>query len=529
MKNIIQLIIIFVISVSALSAQPGSQDISVTSPTFLPAPLPPPNAVVNYRVTFSAPNGVTLLPLETVGITVCLNKLEFVSPTPVIVSGTTVFTNWQIDNFAPNCATAVINMNQPILTSSMMEFTLRVTGTSLSTDNSGTQNNVNVNLQPHANDPSGDVNDQAFVSTYTFTAIDYGDLAAPPYPQASANILGGDVDNDGTPDGIGAVWAGIVVDTEPMQNTPANIGDDVNGLNDDDGLTFPSSVTTGNPTPYNYFITTNSNSAGSITRHYGLWFDWNDDGTFDSFQSGNVTGTGAVTATASVTVPANAVPTYKVRLVVSGNVVANTPGATFNNAEVEDYQNNAPLPIELLHFTANPVDNAKVLLQWSTASEKGNAYFSVQRSPDGSKWQEIKQVKGAGNAQDLKRYDLWDQEPHAGLNYYRLQQFDTDGTSSFSPIRAAMIREAKSFSATLYPNPGVDKFYLQLHQTTTQHYQINIFNQLGVQLPTHLVQEDDAAPGNYTIHAQSYPSGCYQIRITNKQGLLIETLPMIKK
>lgn len=532
MKKVIQTILIFIVGISTLSAQPGSQDISVTSPTFIPAPLPPPNAVVKYRVSFAAPNGVTLLPLmptpETVGITVCLNKLEFVSPTPVIVSGTTVFTNWQIDLFSPNCATAVINTNQPILTSSTMEFTLRIIGTSTISDNISAQNNVNVNLQPHANDPSGDVNDQTFVATYTFTAIDYGDLTAPPYPAASANVLGGDVNNDGIPDGIGAVWSGNLVDVEAAQNTPSATGDDNTGLDDEDGMTFPNAAVAGNPAPYNFFIATNSNSVNNITRYYGLFFDWDDNGTFDAFYNGSVMGIGAVTATAAVTIPANAVATYKVRSVVSGNVVGNTPGGVFNNAEVEDHQNNMPLPVELLDFDANPVNNEKVLLKWITSSEKNNAYFSVQHSCDGIKWRELTHVKGAGNSLQLQYYDAWDHNPCKGVNYYRLQQFDQDGASTFSPIQSAVIKGSGQFSAALYPNPGADKFYLKLNESKNKVYQIDIFNQIGERLSTYLFQQD-LDNGIYTINTQTYPTGYYQVRIMDEQGNIMDTLPMVKK
>ncbi|MCK5368151.1 MAG: hypothetical protein KAQ62_06345, partial [Cyclobacteriaceae bacterium] len=48
-----------------------------------------------------------------------------------------------------------------------------------------------------------------------------------------------------------------------------------------------------------------------------------------------------------------------------------------------------PLPIELLSFSADVIERDKVLLKWQTASEIDNDYFTLERSEDGYKWEEI--------------------------------------------------------------------------------------------------------------------------------------------
>lgn len=115
------------------------------------------------------------------------------------------------------------------------------------------------------------------------------------------------------------------------------------------------------------------------------------------------------------------------------------------------------LPVELLEFTATPVDNERVLLKWSTATETNNAYFSVQHSKDGiSNWQEIGQVKGAGNSLETQYYSYWDNAPLTGVNYYRLQQFDFDGKFEYHRVVTAKI-EGKPIEREIIVYPTVAK------------------------------------------------------------------------
>ncbi|MEO7082053.1 MAG: hypothetical protein ABIY71_11020, partial [Flavobacteriales bacterium] len=90
-----------------------------------------------------------------------------------------------------------------------------------------------------------------------------------------------------------------------------------------------------------------------------------------------------------------------------------------------------PLPIELLSFTAVPVDS-RVDLRWSTASEQNNDHFTVERSTDAISFAPVLQVPGAGNSQQIINYADEDRSPLNGLSYYRLRQTDLDGTTVVS-------------------------------------------------------------------------------------------------
>jgi subtilisin family serine protease len=91
------------------------------------------------------------------------------------------------------------------------------------------------------------------------------------------------------------------------------------------------------------------------------------------------------------------------------------------------------LPVELTAFTASKSGHTS-LLQWSTASEAGCLRFDVMRSSDGTNWQTIGAVNCKGGQPN--QYQLTDNNPEKGINYYRLKQVDFSGTFAYSNVQA---------------------------------------------------------------------------------------------
>jgi hypothetical protein len=80
-------------------------------------------------------------------------------------------------------------------------------------------------------------------------------------------------------------------------------------------------------------------------------------------------------------------------------------------------------------------------LSWHTASEADNDYFLVQRSTDGGRtFATIGQVAGRGDSDERVDYTYVDDQPATGTNYYRLHQFDYDGTNAyFGPVSVTFV------------------------------------------------------------------------------------------
>lgn len=140
------------------------------------------------------------------------------------------------------------------------------------------------------------------------------------------------------------------------------------------------------------------------------------------------------------------------------------------------------LPIELISFTAKPL-STKIILEWSTASEIHNDYFTVEHSTDAFNFEVLGNVDGAGNSTAVLSYSLEDLSPETGVNYYRLKQTDYDNHSTFSEIISSVFVSNSDISFNLYPNPNSgDLANVSIAGLWSQKLQIEVFDILGKQV-----------------------------------------------
>jgi len=114
----------------------------------------------------------------------------------------------------------------------------------------------------------------------------------------------------------------------------------------------------------------------------------------------------------------------------------------------------APLPVTLVSFAAQH-QRADGLLTWATASEAHNAYFEVESSSDGINFRALGRVAGAGTTRQARSYQFTDTNLAryaAAAVYYRLRQVDTDGSSTYSPVRTLAIA-AGTLAVEAFPAP----------------------------------------------------------------------------
>lgn len=164
----------------------------------------------------------------------------------------------------------------------------------------------------------------------------------------------------------------------------------------------------------------------------------------------------------------------------------------------------SPLPVGLLRFHAKTCAGS-VCLEWTTLSEKNNCCFAVERTEDGSRFEEIETVKGAGNSHVLLNYSVFDNSPHSGLSYYRLKQIDFDGTFSYSAIEPVEFDNGESPFFDLYPNPNKGLFDLRMN--VSGH--VSITDARGQEIWNASLEK-----GNHNIDVSSALSGIYFVRLT---------------
>jgi len=175
--------------------------------------------------------------------------------------------------------------------------------------------------------------------------------------------------------------------------------------------------------------------------------------------------------------------------------------------------NTAPLPISLLSFDAVLKKNQTVLCSWVTAAQFNNDFFDVERSKNGTDFEKVGALDGAGNSTSVLDYSFTDENPYSGLSYYRLKQVDFDGRSTYSDTKAIMIG-LKGIKYYVYPNPVSSTLNLMLSEDMEFDGTLRIVDALGnvvadqnITLQDHqqLVQVDlsTLAAGNYVVQLLS--------------------------
>ena len=112
------------------------------------------------------------------------------------------------------------------------------------------------------------------------------------------------------------------------------------------------------------------------------------------------------------------------------------------------------LPVKLIHFKAF-IQEGGVQLIWSTATEKDNRGFDIERSADNRNWAPLGFVNGNGTSAHRHDYTFSDNSPMSGVNYYRLKQLDFDGKHEYSHIIVADLK-ANTLQFDVFPNPSAD-------------------------------------------------------------------------
>lgn len=135
----------------------------------------------------------------------------------------------------------------------------------------------------------------------------------------------------------------------------------------------------------------------------------------------------------------------------TGSMVAAYADASSCLAAFDNTVSNV-LPISLEYFDVK-LNGEIVALEWKTATETNNDFFTIMKSYDASTFEILGRVNGAGTSSIEHYYMINDVEPQNGVNYYKIKQTDFDGASTFSPIRSIKYKKKNVF-LQVYPIPG---------------------------------------------------------------------------
>jgi hypothetical protein len=204
------------------------------------------------------------------------------------------------------------------------------------------------------------------------------------------------------------------------------------------------------------------------------------------------------------------------------------------DAEILARRGSLYTPVELTSFNAD-VENDNVNLKWTTASEKNNSGFDVERknSPFGN-WEKLTFIPGKGTTTEIQNYSYSDRNVRPGKYIYRLKQNDFNGDFDYSNEIEVEAGIPENFSLYQnYPNP--------FNPVTNIKYSIPAYSENKI-IPVHLAVYDlignevavlvneEKAPGNYLVqfNAIDLPSGIYFCRLISGEQTAVRKISLLK-
>lgn len=197
----------------------------------------------------------------------------------------------------------------------------------------------------------------------------------------------------------------------------------------------------------------------------------------------------------------------------------------WNGVEVKNYvplklTANEPailMPITISKWTATSLEQS-VLLEWTTASEENNDYFTIERSIDGVRWVSLGTVKGFGTTSVAHDYSFEDMKPVAGISYYRLKQTDYNGAYTYSSIKCINRPSTKNNAYKVYSIANEDVFVVEGESIAA--CEIEVFNTLGVKVSN--ISFYPTSTSRVVIDVKNLPLGTYIIKSCNTSKQVIK-------
>ncbi len=167
------------------------------------------------------------------------------------------------------------------------------------------------------------------------------------------------------------------------------------------------------------------------------------------------------------------------------------------------------VPVDLVNFEGEYLDQNQVKLSWETATELNNNYFTVERRRNDLSWKEVFKVNGNGSSIGSHMYVAFDRNLEEGLNYYRLKQVDFNGSIEYSK-QISIAVPVRPKTPIVYPNPASKELFVEFEDVSMQD--VTIFTLYGDQIKEK-IQFSHKTSSNIHINIEDLPKGSYFIKM----------------
>lgn len=173
----------------------------------------------------------------------------------------------------------------------------------------------------------------------------------------------------------------------------------------------------------------------------------------------------------------------------------------------------AILPVEELQLQAAPQERT-VDLVWSTVSERNSSYFTLERSADGVGFEAIGTVPASGHTNGTTDYPFTDVKPLRGMNYYRVQQIDHNGSVEVSNVVYALF-EPDEVKIMVVPNPARNSAEVVLSTAYEGTLHVRVVDGSGRLVAT---QQTMTGVQRFELPIEKMEAGSYVVHLFTENG-----------
>jgi hypothetical protein len=168
---------------------------------------------------------------------------------------------------------------------------------------------------------------------------------------------------------------------------------------------------------------------------------------------------------------------------------------------------------ELIAFTAQ-CQNEDVEVNWSTATEHNSQYFMLQVSEDGYSWSDLYVIEAAEFSTTVLEYSYIHKNAARTKNYYRLRQYDNDGTvETYNTIMSNCTSDENVFMT--FPNPSADAFTVLVNDKLLSGSNVLNISDASGKLIYSIAVDLENGSGSFALEGLDLPAGLYYLQLNN--------------
>lgn len=196
--------------------------------------------------------------------------------------------------------------------------------------------------------------------------------------------------------------------------------------------------------------------------------------------------------------------------------VTSNPASSSLNRFTIVFTPTAPLPVTFTKINAT-LNSGKVQVTWSTGSELGVKNYDVEKSTDGSRFGKIGIVVALNSASGAS-YQLLDEKPVNGNNFYRIRSNDENGKFMYSNTAVLQLNGKKGIQVT----PTVinnQRFTLSLNDLPAGKYGLLLTNSTGQQVYQKMISNTGGNNTQQVAFGNTFiATGIYNLTVSDAKG-----------